>query len=172
MDLISAYDPAMSVDTNVLDTSMAVTPDLAWSLDGDAVLDFPGERLEPAYEHVSRYSWWLVWRRALLLVIAATVLAAGLVFGLRGWHEPVPVTAAASQSPSPNSDPFLKEEAELPSTFYGPDVCSYIAAGRTVQEAVESTQQNGSLTPEQARAEVTAAIKTYCPEMSASATRH
>lgn len=150
----------MSVDTSVLDTSKAVAPDLAWSLAGDAgVLDFPLEPRDDAPG--ARYSWWSVWRRAVLLVVVSAALAAGLVFGLRGWHEPV--TAAAPQSPSVDSDPFLKEEAGLPTTFYGPDVCAYIAAGRTVQQAVESTQQNSSLTLEQARAEVTAAIKTYCP---------
>jgi hypothetical protein len=165
----------MSIDTTVLDTSMAVTPDLAWSLDTeDAVLDFPADRQELDDDEqvpVGRYSWWLVWRRAVLLVVVAAALGAGLVFVARDWHELVP-TAVAPQSSTPDSAAFLREEAGLPSTFYGPDVCAYIAAGRTVQEAVESTQQNGSLTQAQARAEVNEAIKTYCPEMSASATRH
>jgi hypothetical protein len=162
----------MSIDTTVLDTSKAVVPDLAWSLDSGDVVDFP-ELPEPDNEElapVGRYPWWLVWLRAVLLVVVAAALGAGIVFVLRGWHAPAP--AAAPQSSSPDSAAFLKEEADLPSTFYAHDVCAYIRSGRTVQEAVEATQENGSLRLGEARAEVTAAIKSDCPEMAASATGH
>jgi hypothetical protein len=102
----------------------------------------------------------LVWLRAVLLVMVATALGAGIVFVMRGWHAPAP--AAAPQSTSPDSAAFLKEEALLALPFYGPNVCSYIRSGHTAQQAVEATQQNSSLTLEQARAEVNEAIRTYC----------
>jgi hypothetical protein len=154
----------MSIDTSVLDTSMAVTPELAWSLAGDdAVLDFPDDQPESdddAQVLGERYGWWLVWRRAVLLVVVAAALAAVLVYVGNFAH--LPRRHAAAQSPTPDSAAFLKEEAELPSTFYGPEVCGDIAAGDTVQQIVDAIQ-NSPLTLEQLRAEVNTAIQTYCP---------
>jgi hypothetical protein len=166
----------MSIDTTVLDTSKAALPDLAWSLDGDdAVLDFPADWPEPDNDEPDQgehYGWWLVWLRAALLVVVAAALAAGLVFVLRGWHASAPVTAAASQSPTPNSsDPFLKEEAGV--MFYNSeDICSSIAAGHTPQQLeaqMGAPDYQGWPTLEQARDYINEAIRTHCP---ASATRH
>jgi hypothetical protein len=148
----------MSIDTSVLGTSMAAAPELAWSLDADdAVLDFPADQPEPDDDEQApggRYSWCVAWRRAVLLVVAGAALAAALVSSMGNRNESAPVTAA--QSSSADSDPFLREEAGL-------DVCAYIRSGSTTQQTVEATMQNSSLTLDQARAEVTAAINTYCP---------
>lgn len=159
----------MGVDTSVLDTSKAVAPDLAWSLAGDAgVLDFP---LEPRdAEPGARYSWWSVCRRAVLLMVVAAALAAGLVFGLRGWHESAPITAAP-QSPSADSDPFSREEAGLPFrlTPYGAEGACISIAGGTTPEQLEAQMVAAAWRPvtlEEARDYVNAAIRTHCPEKS------
>jgi hypothetical protein len=170
--VIWAYSPAMSIDTTVLDTSMAVAPDLAWSLDGeDAVLDFPADRPEPDAEPAlgERYSWWLVWRRAVLLVVVAAALAAGLVYAGNFVH--LPARHDAAPAPAPPSWMAPTGDA-VQDGSHDPIVCTYIRAGHTVQEAVEAGQDGGAIPLEFARAYVTAAIDAYCPEMSASATRH
>lgn len=152
----------MSIDTTVLDTSVAVAPDLAWSLDGDdAVLDFPADWPEPDAELApeERYSWGEVWRNAVLLIVVAAalaMLAAALVSVMLENHESV---AAAPPPPAP--------AVQDPS--HDPVVCMYIAAGHTVQQAVKSAQQNSSLTLEQARAYVAAGIAAYCPARAGSA---
>jgi hypothetical protein len=166
----------MSIDTTALDTSLAVVPDLAWSLDSGDVVDFPEDLPEPDNEElapVGRYSWWLVWLRAVLLVMVATALGAGIVFVMRGWHAPAP--AAAPQSTSPDTDAFLREAAGPPfpdDPSRDPEVCAYIRAGHSVQEAVEAGQDGGAVPLEFARAYVTTAINAYCPEISASAAPH
>jgi hypothetical protein len=168
-----------SGDTSVLDTFKAAAPDLAWSQVGDnAELDFcadPPRSVATAEfsavedEPVGRYSWWLVWLRAVLLVVGAAALAAALVFVLRGWHAPAP--AAAPQSPSADSDPFLREEAGV--MFYNSeDICRSIAAGHTPQQLeaqMVAPDYQGWPTLAQARDYINEAIRTHCP---ASATHH
>lgn len=152
---------------------MGVVPDLAWSLDsGGDVVDFPEDDVpEPDDEPVlsGRYSWWLVWLRAVLLVVVAAALGAGIVFVLHGWHAPTP--AAAPQSSSPDSAAFLKEEAGV--MFYNSkDICSSIAAGHTPQQLeaqMVAPDYQGWPTLEQARDYINEAIRTDCP---ASATHH
>lgn len=151
---------------------MAVAPDLAWSLDSGDVVDFPEDRPEPDDDEQvlgGRYSWWLVWLRAALLVVVAAALGAGILFVARDWHAPAP--AAAPQSSSPDSDPFLREEAGV--MFYNSeDICSSIAAGHTPQQLeaqMVAPDYQGWPTLEQARDYINEAIRTDCP---ASATHH
>lgn len=146
----------MSVDTTVLDTSLAVTPDLAWSLAGeDSVLEFPADRLEPDDDEQTpdeRYSWWLAWRNAVLLVVVAAALAvlAAVLTSMREDHE----SAAAAALPAA---PAVQDPS------FDPVVCLYIKAGHTPQQAVESAQQNSSLTLAEARKYVAVAMAAYCP---------
>jgi hypothetical protein len=170
-----------SGDTTGLDTSKAAAPDLAWSLEGDdnAELDFgadlprsvaggefsppEGEPLPDDDEQApgERYSWGLVWLRAALIVVVAAALAAVLVSSVKpDRHE-----SAAPQSTSPDSAAFLREAAApaVQDAYHDPEVCAYIRAGHTVQQAIEVGQRNGWVTLEQARAYVAAAVSAYCP---------
>lgn len=163
----------MTIDTSVLDTSKAVAPDLAWSLaDGDdEVVDFPVAEPEPAVverAEGARYSWGAVWRRAVLLVVTGAAAAAVITSAMPA---PTATVAMAPQSPTPDSDIFIREEA----ADGGPDtgVCTYIRAGHTPQQAAEAElPNNGALTPKTARDYVDAALRAYCPELSVSAARH
>jgi hypothetical protein len=183
----------MTVDTStaVLDTSKAAAPDLAWSLDGDdAVLDFPADQPQPDDDEPAageRYSWWLVWRYAALLVVVAAALAAVLV-SVRDRRE-VPSTPAVAPPPTVAAPPtvyprapaaapvdpdsvFLTELgiAGIPVTNTtaavngGRGVCADIAAGGTPQQEVQVVVRNNSLvTPAEARMYIAAAIDAYCP---------
>lgn len=174
-------------ETTVLEPAEAAAPDLAWSLSSDEP-----EVLSPG-DPVERYGWGLVWRNAALLVVAAVLAAALLVF-LGDRHEP---PSAAAAAPAPASTPMptmgLAADADAPTTVpaqpqSGPADRLFLAElaragipvyfssvsigdGHQVCENIaagETPQQQVPLflygrTAEQARAYVAAAIDAYCP---------
>jgi hypothetical protein len=158
--VIRAYSPAMSIDTTVLDTSKAATLDLAWSLEvtDTASLGEP-EPLVVDDEQAppGRYSWWLVWRNAVLLVVAAALAALAVILvSMREGHAAAPAASPPSYAAhDPSLDP--------------PVVCDFIASGYTPQQIAEGEMRNG-LTTEDARAHVAAAIAADCPASAGSAT--
>lgn len=137
----------MSIDTAVLDTSLAVVPDLAWSLETQIESPDADELLGVDDEQVpgERYGWGEVWRNAVLLVVVAAALAvlAAVLTSMRENHESAP--------------------AAIPPAPKGAVVCNYIGAGYTPQQIIEGFIQNGPMTPEDARAQVAAAIAADCP---------